>query len=252
MAGYAEHEDGAAADALWAAITGEPLPEGVRDDPEAVAEHRAAVADLALLREQLAAIGGALAEPGEEPGEEPRSVRVPRQRPRRPARAPRNRGRRPLAVALGTLAVAAVAAMVVGMGWLIAQGGGVDSKASSDSAAKAADGASGSASLSAPGYLACARLLVEGEISAIEPVPGTERDRVTLDVTRFYKPAKGAARVTFLADRESGPRRGEHVLVGIRRGALTPDRWTTGEEAIARDRQWITGALPASRGLACE
>lgn len=248
MAGYAEHEDGTAADALWAAITGEPLPEGARDDPEAVAEHRSAVADLVLLREQLAAIGGALAEPGEEPG----PVRVPRQRARRPAGAPRNRGRRPLAVALGTLAVTAVAAMVGGMGWLIAQGGGADSKASSDSAAKAADGAGGSASLSAPGYLACARLLVEGEISAIEPVPGTERDRVTLHVTRFYKPAEGAARVTFLVDRASGPRRGEHVLVGIRRGALTPDRWTTGEEAIARDRRWITGALPASRGLACE
>ncbi|QFZ76329.1 hypothetical protein GFH48_26430 [Streptomyces fagopyri] len=248
MAGYAEHEDGTAADALWAAITGEPLPEGVRDDPEAVSEHRSAVADLVLLREQLAAIGGALAEPGEEPV----PVRAPRQRPRRPAGAPRNRGRRPLAVALGTLVVTAVAAMVGGMGWLIAQGGGADSKASSDSAAKAADGASGSASLSAPGYLACSRLLVEGEISAIEPVAGTERDRVTLDVTRFYKPAEGKPRVTFLVDRESGPRRGEHVLVGIRRGAVTPDRWTTGEEAIARDRRWITGALPASRGLACE
>ena len=40
--------------------------------------------------------------------------------------------------------------------------------------------------------------------------------------------------------------------VGIRRGAVTPDRWTTGEKDIARDREWILGALPASRGLACE
>ncbi|MFJ2398279.1 hypothetical protein ACIOTI_36860 [Streptomyces sp. NPDC087843] len=250
MAGYAEHEDSAAADALWAAITGEPLPEGARDDPETVAEHRSAVADLALLREQLAAIGGALAEPGERA----RPIRVSGRRPRRPAGAPRNRGRRPLAVALGTLAAAVVAAMVVGMGWLIAQGGGgVDSKSSSDSAAKAADGASGSASLSAPGYLACTRLLVEGEITGIEPVQGTGRDRITLDVTRSYKPAKARARVTFLVDREeAGARRGEHVLVGIRRGAVTPDRWTTGEKDIARDREWILGALPASRGLACE
>lgn len=68
MAGYAEHEDSAAADALWAAITGEPLPEGARDDPEAVAEHRSAVADLVVLREQLAAIGGALAEAGRRRG----------------------------------------------------------------------------------------------------------------------------------------------------------------------------------------
>ncbi|WP_393083080.1 hypothetical protein [Streptomyces sp. LN704] len=250
MAGYAEHEDGAAADALWAAITGEPLPEGARDDPEAVAEHRSAVADLVVLREQLAAIGGALAEAGEET----RPVRVPRQRPRRPAGAPRSRGRRPLAVALGTLAAAVVASMVVGMGWLIAQGGGgADSKSSADSGAKAADSASGSASLSAPGYLACSRLLAEGEIAGIEPVPGTGRDRVTLDVTRSYKPAKGKTRVTFLVDREEvAPRRGEHVLVGIPRGAVTPDRWTTGEKDIARDREWILGALPASRSLTCE
>ncbi|MEV5783994.1 hypothetical protein ACGFWD_11690 [Streptomyces sp. NPDC048448] len=249
MAGYAEHEDSAAADALWAAITGEPLPEGARDDPEAVAEHRSAVADLVVLREQLAAIGGALAEAGEET----RSVRVPRQRPRRPAGAPRNRGRRPLAVVLGTLAAAVVASMVVGMGWLIAQGGGVDSKSSADSGAKAADGASGSASLSGPGYLACSRLLAEGEIAGFEPVPGTGRDRVTLDVTRSYKPAKGKTRVSFLVDREeAAPRRGEHVLVGIRRGAVTPDRWTTGEKDIARDREWILRALPASRSLTCE
>ncbi|MEV6534062.1 hypothetical protein AB0M86_31415 [Streptomyces sp. NPDC051639] len=249
MAGYAEHEDSAAADALWAAITGEPLPEGARDDPEAVAEHRSAVADLVVLREQLAAIGGALAEAGEET----RPVRVPRQRPRRPAGAPRNRGRRPLAVVLGTLAAAVVASMVVGMGWLIAQGGGVDSKSSADSGAKAADSASGSASLSGPGYLACSRLLAEGEIAGIEPVPGTGRDRVTLDVTRSYKPAKGKTRVTFLVDREeAAPRRGEHVLVGIRRGAVTPDRWTTGEKDIARDREWILRALPASRSLTCE
>ncbi|MFD8420248.1 hypothetical protein [Streptomyces sp. NPDC059668] len=251
MAGYAEHEDSAAADALWAAITGEPLPDGAHDDPDAVAEHRSAVADLTLLREQLAAIGGALAEAGEET----RPVRVPRQRPRRPAGAPRKRGRRPLAVALGTLAAAVVASMVVGMGWLIAQGaGGADSKSSAAAdGAKSADGASGSASLSAPGYLACSRLLAEGEIAAIEPVPGTGRDRITLDVTRFYKPAQAKRRVTFLVDREeAAPRRGEHVLVGIRRGAVTPDRWTTGEKDIARDREWILKALPASRGLACE
>ncbi|MGW3631295.1 hypothetical protein ACWD7F_14185 [Streptomyces sp. NPDC005122] len=250
MAGYAEHEDSAAADALWAAITGDPLPEGIRDDPDAVAEHRSAVADLSLLREQLAAIGGALAEPGEET----RPVRVPRQRPRRPAGAPRKRGRRPLAVALGTLAATVVTAMVVGMGWLIVQGGGggVASKSSADSAAKASDGAGGSASLGAPGYLACSRLLAEGEITGIEPVRGTGRDRITLDVTRFYKPAKGKGRVTFLVDREAAaPRQGEHVLVGIRRGAVTPDRWTTGEKAIARDREWILGALPASRSLPC-
>ncbi|MGW0795605.1 hypothetical protein [Streptomyces sp. NPDC002692] len=249
MAGYAEHGDGAAGDALWAAIAGEPLPEGAREDPDAVAEHRSAVEDLALLREQLAAIGNALAEPGEEQG----AVRVPRRRSRRPAGAPRKRGRRPPAAALGTLAVAVFAAMVIGIGWLLGQGAGGASTSSADSAAKAADGAGGSAAFGAPGYLACSRLLVEGEITGIEPVPGSGRDRVTLDVTRSYKPAAGRARVTFLVDRDAaGPRRGEHVLVGIRQGAATPDRWTTGERAIAQDRRRILAALPASRDLTCE
>lgn len=53
-------------DALLAAITDEALPEGAGDDPEFMAEHRSAVADVALLREQLAVIGDALADRAEE------------------------------------------------------------------------------------------------------------------------------------------------------------------------------------------
>lgn len=48
-------------DALLAAITDEPLPEGARDDAEFMAEHGSAVADVALLREQLRIMGDVLA-----------------------------------------------------------------------------------------------------------------------------------------------------------------------------------------------
>ncbi|MEU3788920.1 hypothetical protein AB0F07_03850 [Streptomyces fructofermentans] len=48
-------------DALLAALTDEPLPEGAGDDAEFAAEHRAAVADVALLREQLKLMGDTLA-----------------------------------------------------------------------------------------------------------------------------------------------------------------------------------------------
>lgn len=108
-------------DALLAAITDEALPEGAGDDPEFMAEHRSAVADVALLREQLADIGDALADRAEEA--RPAPVRAPRKRTRRPEGAPRSRGRRPLALVVGTLVVATVAAMVVGMGWILAHNG---------------------------------------------------------------------------------------------------------------------------------
>lgn len=51
-------------DALMAAITDEPVPEEAHDDAEFMAEHRAAVADVALLRAQLTALGDAWAEQG--------------------------------------------------------------------------------------------------------------------------------------------------------------------------------------------
>lgn len=54
---------GRGADALMAAITGEPLSDEARADAAFMAEHDSAAADLALLREQLGIIGHALAEP---------------------------------------------------------------------------------------------------------------------------------------------------------------------------------------------
>ncbi|MGV9645982.1 hypothetical protein ACWDSB_32805, partial [Streptomyces sp. NPDC003514] len=74
----AEHDG---ADALMTAITGDPLPPGAREDAAFLAEHRAAEADLAVLREQLGVIGRALAEP-------PPAAPAPAPAPVRPVRAP--------------------------------------------------------------------------------------------------------------------------------------------------------------------
>ncbi|MER7691250.1 hypothetical protein [Streptomyces sp. NPDC097610] len=237
-------------DALLAAITDEALPEGAGGDPEFMAEHRKAVADVALLREQLAAIGDALTDRAEEA--KPVPVRAPRKHTRRPEGAPRNRGRRPLALVLGTLVAATVAAMVVGMGWILAHNG---AGASDASGAKAADSgtAGGSASLGAPGYLACARLVAEGTVAQVEPLPGTTENRITLHVDRYYKPGKGKAEVVLLLDEDVAPRprEGERVLVTLQDDPATPTGWTTGEKAIADERAWIVKALPASRTLTC-
>ncbi|MET7726666.1 hypothetical protein [Streptomyces mirabilis] len=237
-------------DALLAAITDEALPEGAGDDPEFMAEHRSAVADVALLREQLAVIGDALADRAQEA--KPVPVRAPRKRTRRPEGAPRNRGRRPLALVLGTLVAATVAAMVVGMGWILAHNG---AGASDSSGAKAADSgtAGGGASLSAPGYLACARLVAEGTVAHVEPLPDTTENRITLHVDRYYKPDKGRAEVVLVLDEEVAPRprEGERVLVAVQGDPATPTGWTTGDKAIADERAWIVKALPASRTLTC-
>ncbi|WP_371647298.1 hypothetical protein [Streptomyces mirabilis] len=237
-------------DALLAAITDEALPEGAGDDPEFLAEHRSAVADVALLREQLAVIGDALADRAQEA--KPVPVRAPRKRTRRPEGAPRNRGRRPLALVLGTLVAATVAAMVVGMGWILAHNG---AGASDSSGAKAADSgtAGGGASLSAPGYLACARLVAEGTVAHVEPLPGTTENRITLHVDRYYKPEKGRAEVVLVLDEQVAPRprEGERVLVAVQGDQATPTGWTTGDKAIADERAWIVKALPASRTLTC-
>jgi hypothetical protein len=143
------------------------------------------------------------------------------------------------------------------MGWLVVQSGtGTGDDSAGSSAADAAAGQHGDedAKLADAGYLACARLVVEGTVAAVEPVPGTGQDRVTLDVERSYKPAKSQDQVVFPMAEDVDPRlrRGDHVLVGITRGQAEPDLWSVGEKEIARERAWITAALPESRTLPCQ
>ncbi|MFI0962155.1 hypothetical protein ACH4S8_12240 [Streptomyces sp. NPDC021080] len=251
-------------DPLLAAITDAELPEGARYDVLFMAEHRSAAADVDVLREQLIVIGDALADAGrptgpvraQKPGASGRYRRARGPRASgggRPGGTPKKRSRHPGALVVGTLVAAAMATLVVGIGWLAAQGASdAANKNSASSDAKADSGDAGS--LSAPGYIACSRLLVEGTVTRVAAVPGTAQDRITLDVYHYYKPATGEKKVTFLMDQDVDPRlhRGDEVLVGIQRRASTPDIWTVGEQQIAHDRSWIVKALPQSRSLRCE
>ncbi|MFE0435879.1 hypothetical protein ACFW2K_13025 [Streptomyces nigra] len=243
------------ADALMTAITGEPLPPGAREDAAFLAEHRAAEADLAVLREQLGLIGHALAEPPPAtPAPEPaRSVR-PSPRPRR----------RAFSLALGGLAVAAAASVMAGMGWLMSGGGtgaadssGLDAGSSAEKQSDAGGVAFGSAR-----YLACSRLVAEGEATAVERLPGTTTLRITLSLTRVYLPevpeedAKGSKpdkEQVFVVDENVVPgiRAGDPVLVGVPRGADQPDFWAVGERQIALERAMVTASLPEAGKLTC-
>ncbi|CAL9562788.1 hypothetical protein [Streptomyces sp. Tu 3180] len=272
-------------DALMAALLDEPPPARARRDPAFLAAHGAAVADLEVLRERLALIGDALAAPagdapagagdaapaaptgtegrspeGADPGSGAAAGRPPlrsRSAPPGGPRGPRgpHRARRPLRTALGALAAAAAATLVVGMGgWLVAQGGGAsgaaDSKAASDAAAgERADGAA----FGSPGHLACTRLVAEGVVLAVEPVPGAGRERITLRVSRAYKGTQDDRRVAFVLDPAGQPRLGEgdRVMVGLPLEGDRPDTVIVGEEDIAPERSRITAALPESRTLTC-
>ncbi|WP_037814428.1 hypothetical protein [Streptomyces sp. NRRL S-1022] len=269
-------------DALMAAITGDPLPEEARSDPAFLAEHRAAEADVAVLRDELARLAAALT--GDEvPGEagapeapagageirtpqDTSSAAPPARRPRgrtRPAGPPRpprpgrpSGPRRALRVALGSLAGAAAFSLALGFGWLVTQGGG----GADDNAGASAKGDAGrpeAASSVRPAApereLACARLVVEGTVTKVERDEGASGSRVTLTVTRSYKPAHGPAEAGFLlaADARPAPRPGQHVLAGVGRGDRYATLWSVGTARVSADRAWITDALPASRSLPC-
>ncbi|MFK4100200.1 hypothetical protein ACI2L1_08985 [Streptomyces sp. NPDC019531] len=232
----AEHDG---LDALMAAITDEPLPESAADDPAFLAEHRSALADIALLREQLGIIGGALAEPA--PAAKPVPVRPSRAR------------RRARTLAFGTLAVAAVAGVVTGMGWLIGHSGsaGSDSASSADSGSSKAESG---ARFGSPVYLACATTVAEGEVTVVKELPATGELQVTVHVSRYYKPTVGVADVTYLIGAYDLPEplaKGTRVLFGVSEGSPSPDHWVLGEKEIARERAWVTASLPESRTLSC-
>lgn len=231
-------------DALMAAIIDEPLPDEIRADAAFMAEHQAAVADVALLREQLGIIGRALGEPPA-PAPEPKPEPAPL-----PVRQPSRVRRRVFAVAFGALAVTAVASVMAGLGWLVSQSGGADTQSAGGSADKAAPEAAAGSHFGTPRYLACARLVAEGEVTAVVPVPGAAQERITLRVTRSYQPEKSGREVTFVME-EDALHKGEQVLVGIPRHAAGPDVWIVGEQDIALERNWITASLPEAREMTC-
>ncbi|MDQ0713422.1 hypothetical protein QFZ55_002874 [Streptomyces luteogriseus] len=267
-------KDGHDEAALMAVITGETPGDDALADDVFMTAYRSAADDVALLREQLGLIGRALADPERAAVSERAADSVPAADSERvddpePGRgtgasvpslsARRTRTRsRPLAVALRGLVAAVGAGLVIGMGWLVVQSDGLTA-GDDQGGSSAADSSAGrpqageDAKLGHAGYLACARIVVEGTVAGVETLPGTGQDRITLDVARYYKPDKGGKRITFPMETGVEPRlrAGDHVLVGIPGGQAEPDMWTTGEKEIARDRAWITEALPASRTFPC-
>ncbi|MFI8927623.1 hypothetical protein ACIG3E_08105 [Streptomyces sp. NPDC053474] len=237
-------------DALMLAVTDEPVPEAARADEEFLAEHAAAVADVAILREQLRAVGDALA-------------RGPGEAPPRPVRGPGAPGRRR---ALLALAATAAAGLLGGVVWLGARadlgaggdgddksaGAGADSRAERREPGGDAPQQDAGGKRSPAGYVACARLIVEGTVQSVETLPGGGQDRITLDVSRAYKPADAPDEVTFVMDVTADPplRAGDRALIGIPKGEASPDIWTTGKD-IPDERRWIVAALPKARGLEC-
>ncbi|MBA2806170.1 hypothetical protein E0500_001495 [Streptomyces sp. KM273126] len=153
---------------------------------------------------------------------------------------------------------------VVGLGWTISQGGAGVHGASSDSAASSEEHAGkaqdtsgtpdGVTSQDGLAYVACARLIVEGTVTGVEPAPDTGLSRVALDVERYYKPDKGDEEVVFpVEEREARRlREGEPVLIGIHRDEAKPDLLVTGEKRIAQERSWIERAVPGAESVRCE
>ncbi|MGX1312175.1 hypothetical protein RKD24_002294 [Streptomyces calvus] len=172
---------------------------------------------------------------------------------------PRRARRRPVKVALGALVAAAAATLVVGTGWLVTQSGGT-SDAAADKAAVADSGAEGGVLFGSPRYLACARLVAEGTVLAVEPVPGSAgTERVTFEASRVYKSegeddGAGDREIVFLRETAGGPplHPGDGVLVGLPRHGDRPDTLIAGEQHIAPERTRIADSLPRSRGLSCD
>ncbi|MEV7196595.1 hypothetical protein AB0N81_33070 [Streptomyces sp. NPDC093510] len=235
-------------DALMSAITGEPVSEEALRDPAFAAEHAAAVADIALLRERLGNVGEALAASAE-----PAEPVVPL-RPRA--------GRRRVTVTLGAVAATVAAVMVGGLAWLAVDAGpgAADYDAGAGSAQEAApdgksrqDGGEGAeGKLTPEGFVACTRLIVEGTVTTVDAVPGAARDRVTLDVTRYYKPKSGDGTVTFPMDDDANPRlkAGDRVLIAIPRGGAQPDSWAVGKDRDSL-RRTVLKALPGAAKTRC-
>ncbi|NKQ27270.1 hypothetical protein [Streptomyces galbus] len=264
-------------DPLSAVLGDEPLTDEERADAAFLAGHRAAAADVDLLRDQLALLADALTGDGTAPAARPPAPVAQLRRPRR----------RVLPLALKGLGVAAAGALVVGSGWLLVGAGrGADLDGASGSADKAQSGAGASTGSGAedgkagqsaavplgdPAYLACARLVAEGDVTGVARLAGGPGEpgalRITLRVTRAYKPARTGTEVTFTTDAGPDgttapdgtaasaapplPVRGDHVLVGLSPGSSEADTWTVGEAAIAPQRAALLRALPAARGLPC-
>lgn len=251
------HGDSAPADALMAAILGEPLPPG-----------SAEAADVAVLREQLRTVGRVLSEPPPPPPgpavpagpaapasrRRPGAGRPPRPAsPAHPARLPRP-PRRSRHLALGAVAVACAGVFLAGTAWLVTQTQGGAGDTSTAAGSQADSGAEKAVvPFGSPAYLACARLVAEGTVTGAGPASGEGGRSITVEITRQYAPDEVSREVTFLTEEGAdAPGVGDRVLFGLPAHGVHPDALFTGEAEIAPVRARVTAALPESRTLTCE
>ncbi|WP_449351280.1 hypothetical protein [Streptomyces shaanxiensis] len=125
-----------------------------------------------------------------------------------------------------------------------------DASSSADSDSKAEAGVR----FGSPTYLACATTVAEGEVTAVKELPAGGELQVTVHVTRYYKPNRGAGDLTYVIGEYDLPEpltKGTRVLFGVPGGSPSPDHWVVGEKEIALERAWITASLPESRTLPC-
>ncbi|WP_328771570.1 hypothetical protein [Streptomyces sp. NBC_00286] len=262
MAGY-EAEGDARTDALLAAITDEPLSQEALDDPEFMAEHRLAVADVAALREQLMFMGEALAAESEPSQAEPVPARTAK--PAKPAKPARSwQPRRYAGLAVGALVIAMGTTLLGGLVWLGVQnsGGGDAGTSSADSAAGKAESSSGEDTatdergekpFSPELYIACSKVLVQGTVLSV-----TRRDegdvRVVLEAKRYLRPEQTVAEHPTIAVNLSDSARdlkvGVDALVRVPVHTQEVQEWKVGPEA-AEFSERLIDALPGAHGLKC-
>ncbi|MGI5198022.1 hypothetical protein ACQEVY_31065 [Streptomyces sp. CA-288835] len=262
MAGY-EAEGDARTDALLAAITDEPLPQEALDDPEFMAEHRSAKADVEALREQLMFMGDALAAESEPSQAEPVPVRTAKPaRTPKPAKPARSwQPRRYAGLAVGALVIAMGTTLLGGLVWLGAQNSGGDEAGSDATSSRAesdtADGAAPDAAekpFSPELYIACSKVLVQGTVLSV-----TRRDdgdvRVVLEAKRYLRPEQTAAEhptvaVNLYDSARADLKVGIDALVRVPVHTQEPQEWKVGPEA-AEFSERLIDALPGAHGLKC-
>ncbi|WP_190156683.1 hypothetical protein [Streptomyces litmocidini] len=216
----------------------EPLPEGAERDPGV----RAAFDDVAILREQLAFIGTALAGSGD--GAETAAVSPP---PR-----PRSRRRRVLRPLLA--GAAAVAVLGTGAAYLVAHNGVPEGEERAKPTAES--------------VVACATDIAEGTVAKVEQLGGDDGVRVVLTVEHAYKPTTAQPRLVFTAQ-DSGAsyfRTGARLLVLVSgRPGEAPVTFREGDrppgdfgedvgkvrDGLEYGRKWVEKALPGSIGIDC-
>ncbi|MFJ4011092.1 hypothetical protein [Streptomyces sp. NPDC090026] len=148
----------------------------------------------------------------------------------------------------GPLAAVAVAAAVV-LG-VVLSGGATNGARDSGGGDAMARGQSDTEAI------ACARMIVEGDIVGVRESSDQDRVLVTLDVTEWFKPTRGAERVELdlvdpaIVDADRAYQKGQHVLIYVpTRDDLdaNPDI----DDEVPSGRKNLEHNLPRSKGVEC-